>query len=146
MPTSTLWRRSASVYTRGPSPVPTLRRTTSNGCPPEPSFAPTTRDDPARNNSSYHIDALLGLGLSHGGFLDSGSMSDQPEEMYLDQHGGAHVRGRREQHSSPTRNGTSRQAGYNSNPKVSKSRGHTRSGSTIDDLASAAIATSPGIC
>ena len=110
---------------------------------PEPSFAPTIRTDPACNNNSYHIDALLGLGLSHGGFLDSSSMSDQPEEMYLDQHGGAHVRGRREQHSSPIRNGTSRQAGYNANPKASKSRGHTRSGSTIDDLASAAIATSP---
>ena len=142
MPTSTLWRHSASVYTRRSSPTrpsgDAIERIS-----PEPSFPPNFTTAPARNYSPYHIDALLGLGLSHEDLHDSTSMAAQPEEMYIDQHGGAHVRGRREHHSTPTRSRTSRQAGYNPNTKASKHRGHTRSGSTIDDLASAAIATSP---
>lgn len=151
MPTSTIWRRSAeNLYYRGVSPVrpsdDAIERIS-----PEPSFPPTFSDTAYLSSFAHPWqDSIQGLGLSHTALLDNTHTSRPPEELYINRNGGVHVRGRasdarsRPQHyQSPPQDRSSRQSKQNRTSRSNKGKGHTRSGSTIDDLASAAIATSP---
>ncbi len=151
MPTSTIWRRSAgNSHIRGVSPVrpsdDAIERLS-----PEPSFPPPFSDT-AYLSSAAHLwqHSIQGLGLSHTGLEDGGHNSKQPEELYIDRHGGAHVRGcasdarsRPQHYHSPPQDRAGKSSKQHRGYRSNKGKGHTRSGSTIDDLASAAIATSP---
>ncbi|ETN39333.1 uncharacterized protein HMPREF1541_05556 [Cyphellophora europaea CBS 101466] len=150
MPTSTLWRRGAAGHTyRGTSPEPLLPGDIEP-LSPEPSLEPTV--SAARpSTSSDHISnttPLDGLGLSHAGSLPK-SEHVYPE-LGIDSHGTArlHTRAteyheRVEYHQSGIQSWVPRHTSQNRNARSAKSPNHTRSGSTIDDLASAAIANSP---
>ena len=151
MPTSTIWRRSVeNSYYRGVSPVrpsdDAIERIS-----PEPSFPPTFSNTTYLSSFAHPWqDPIQGLGLSHTALLDNTHVSRQPEELYIDRNGGAHVRGRAsdarshpQHYQSPPQDRTSRQSKQSRSYRSNKGKGHTRSGSTIDDLASAAIATSP---
>ena len=151
MPTSTIWRQNAvNPSVRGASPVrpsgDAIERIS-----PEP-FFPHTFSDPAYHNSSLYRsqESIQGLGLLHAGIIGTTISSQPPEELYIDRSGGAHIRnrandtrGRPQHHQSPTQDWASRSSKQSRSYRSNKGKGHTRSGSTIDDLASAAIATSP---
>lgn len=155
MQSATAWRRRKES---------TPRRLTSPTRPhpdsierlsPEPDHSDATT--PPTSHSISHLysaqrqhaaNSLSGLGLSQNLFEERGV--SHPDHMYLDSNGSAHLGAkiRSPKHSafhdhvavpsySPSTNTSSLQ--YRS----SKNKGHTRSGSTIDDLANIAIATSP---
>ena len=151
MPTSTIWRQSAgNSSVRGVSPVrpsdDAIERIS-----PEPSFPPTFSDTAYLTSSNYrNQDSIQGLGLSHTGVLDRLNAPQQPEQLYIDRSGGAHVRSRasdarsrQQHHQSSSQDWSGRTPKQNRTYRSNKNKSHTRSGSTIDDLASAAIATSP---
>ncbi|ETI19358.1 hypothetical protein G647_09190 [Cladophialophora carrionii CBS 160.54] len=147
MPTSTIWRRSLDpTASRGASPVRPLDEHIER-LSPDPIFESRVYDtaDTAIPLSASPKDghSIRGLGLSDIGGLADDETAEQPDHLYYDQHGSAHIagkiRGRAGKH-----NGRSRIASQDYKPKPA-GRGHTRSGSTIDDLATAAIATSPAL-
>lgn len=155
MPTSTLWRRSEHPpRSRGGSPV---RPSTDyiESLSPEPTLEPPALrvPSPPPSTSEENGIALRGLGLPETAFLDSTSSASQPDHLYYDHNGAAHVGARRvvgaaaqngrslaDLQEWPSRNSKSSQ-----DSRKAQGKGHTRSGSTIDDLATAAIATSPAL-
>ncbi|KIX03712.1 uncharacterized protein Z518_07265 [Rhinocladiella mackenziei CBS 650.93] len=155
MPTSTLWRRSEDpLRPRGVSPVRPSADSIER-LSPEPSFGPTTLSEPSlpRHTSQENGYSLRGLGLSDVEKLESTGTNIQPDHIYYDQDGAAHV-GARIVAGAATQKGRplqdsqdwpSRNSKLPQDTRCSQFKGHTRSGSTIDDLASAAIATSPAL-
>ncbi|KIX98422.1 uncharacterized protein Z520_05723 [Fonsecaea multimorphosa CBS 102226] len=157
MPTSTVWRRSRDLAgPRGASPVRPSADLIER-LSPDPTFESATLDAsslPLRYSpeSGY---SLRGLGLSDIGALGNNESTLQPDHLYYDQDGAAHVAGKIKGGAS-TNYGRSRVGSLDwatrgahptsgflqGNPRL-HGKGHTRSGSTIDDLATAAIATSP---
>lgn len=148
MPTSTIWRRSAeNTSRRAGSPIrpsgDAIERIS-----PEPSF-PTFSDAAYLPTSSYYShDAVQGLGLSHSGLLDAINGSRHSRDIFSEQnekastvHRGPDARAHADRNRSPPRMWSYHQSGLNGTYRQSKAKAHTRSGSTIDDLASAAIAT-----
>lgn len=149
MPTSTIWRRAAtgSAY-RGASP----QRPASPDIEPlsPESSAPTfsAAHPPFSSDHTSDFTRLDGLGLSHTGSLPKYEHTQQ--ELGIDSHGVARLHTRIiENHNHAEYDQTSvqslsqRQGPQNHSTRPTKGRNHTRSGSTIDDLASAAIANSP---
>lgn len=151
MPTSTIWRRRAAGDTyRGVSPerpAPTDIESLS----PERDVAPTfsaVRPPYATEQTSdpAHLD---GLGLSHATL----PKYEHPyQELEINSHGVARVQTRNlENAEQPDYHQLSPQTYARHQPsqthaaRSNKTRTHTRSGSTIDDLASAAIAHSPTV-
>ncbi len=111
---------------------------------PDPTFdSPVHDTSPHLRASPDYGYSLRGLGLSEIGELTNNDTPVQPDHLYYDQDGSARIAGR-------TRDGADRHndhygvgiQDYSSRPH---GKGHTRSGSTIDDLATAAIATSPAL-
>ena len=145
MPTSTLWRRDATASAfRGTSPTRPIEAV--ERISPEPSFPPSF--SAATHNtrtSSYDHTSLYGLGLSHFGLREDEHTARRQEHIYTDHNGTAYVSNSyaNTSYQSPPSDRTARQGMRNPNSRSSKAKGHTRSGSTIDDLADAAIATSP---
>lgn len=155
MPTSTRWRRSEGVLrTRAVSPArPTgelIERlspepTIQTSAPLEPLVRPLTSD--------ANGDSLRGLGLSEIEISEAAGVTVQPDHLYYDQDGSAHVGARivggagaqTRSSSQDSRKRSSRNLKFAQDARKSRVKGHTRSGSTIDDLASAAIATSPAL-
>ncbi|KIV83470.1 hypothetical protein PV11_05491 [Exophiala sideris] len=152
MPTSTVWRRSEDPSRpRGTSPERPLDEFIER-LSPDPTFEPSNLAEssdlaqPPQDNSR----SLRGLGLSDAGLSDTG-LSLQPDHLYYDRDGAAHVgarivSGAAAQAGRPVQDLHDRaQKSYKfpADTRKSRTKGHTRSGSTIDDLASAAIATSP---
>ncbi|KAK5946355.1 JmjC domain-containing histone demethylation protein 1 [Knufia obscura] len=157
MPTSTAWRRrNESTPRRGSSPE-RPRADSIERLSPEP--VPTTPTRPHNSSSRKKREQreqrepnghpLQGLGLSHTALSDK-SVPD-PDHLYLDEEGRAHLgaKVRSPKHNRDSDHATTHTARrasakasttqYRGPPK----RGHTRAGSTIDDLANIAIATSP---
>ena len=104
---------------------------------PDPTF------ESAGHGTSFSLRAardnaysLRGLGLSDIEEVGHHEAAVQPDHLYYDQDGSAHIAGNL-RGGADTHNGRS----Y----RNSHAKGHTRSGSTIDDLATAAIATSPAL-
>lgn len=153
MPTSTVWRRSGDpLRPRGTSPerppAESIERLS-----PEPAVESSNLPDPSNLPQQLQDNdtSLRGLGLSDAGISDAPGLSLQPDHLYYDGDGAAHVGarivggaaaqpGRAEQ---DLHDWTQRSHKFPSDTRRSRAKGHTRSGSTIDDLASAAIATSP---
>ncbi|KIW59485.1 hypothetical protein PV05_03932 [Exophiala xenobiotica] len=154
MPTSTVWRLSEDPQRpRGVSPI-RPQADSIERLSPEPILPPSTVAEPSTlPQTSYENGySLSGLGLSDAGISDNTGTTLQPDHLYYDQDGAAHV-GARVVGGATTHNSLPSQDlpdWLSRNPKLiqetrnSRAKGHTRSGSTIDDLASAAIATSPG--
>src|SRR5271155_4338213 len=149
MPSSTLWRRrpqDIDLSRRSPSPPTQYIEPLS----PSLDSPPSALDRISHEHQSYRH-SLQGLGVSYDTAPDDRLDFGRPRELYLDHNGEAHVGNSRpavndNQHSGfdRIRNDYGRphtRDGFT--PKRSRGKGHTRSGSTIDDLASAAIATSP---
>ena len=153
MPSSTVWRRREDDTTvRNPSPT-RPRAASIERLSPEP--APTT---PQRSSSHSRSSAsrkkkdtqtagqiLQGLGLSHTPLNETSKVD--PDHLYLDSTGRAHLSAK---HRSPKQDESSKANPRRTNPRAASSqyrgppkRSHVRTGSTIDDLASIAIATSP---
>ncbi|KIW41221.1 uncharacterized protein PV06_06796 [Exophiala oligosperma] len=135
MPTSTIWRPSGDPQIpRGVSPMRPSPQDIER-LSPEPvldTFThPVSSSFPQTSQENGFL--LKGLGLSETGISDNAGATLQPDHLYYDQDGAAHV-GARVVGGASVANGHDRKA---------REKGHTRSGSTIDDLASAAIATSP---
>jgi len=157
MPSSTVWRRPTNgLPDRGQSPVRPPDDCVERLSPgPNLDFPPPPPPYRARYDREQDIGGypLRGLGLSDAGFFDSPTGSLQPDHLYYDQEGAAHVGARRpsaaaEQNEpylsgAAPRDWSSKFTRYPHEARRSRGKGHTRSGSTIDDLASAAIATSP---
>jgi F-box and leucine-rich repeat protein 10/11 len=106
---------------------------------PDPDFEAAVYDTSVPLRASPDADyPLRGLGLSEVEDLVNNEAAVQPDHLVYDQDGSAHIAGRIRRGGANNRNG--QPAG-----RKSQSKGHTRSGSTIDDLATAAIATSPSL-
>lgn len=150
MPTSTIWRRGAAGLSHRDASPERPADTDIEPLSPEPYLAPTFSaarppyaSDPT--NTSAHLD---GLGLSHTVSLPR---YEQPhQELGIDSRGTARLQTRnierpeRGDHNQSSPQGWARrEASQNRSARSTKGRNHTCSGSTIDDLASAAIAHSP---
>lgn len=154
MPTSTIWRHAGDPdrlrLATPPRPLPyeiePLSPTTATT--PTPTTAPSlslSLPDPQSISAQENGHTLRGLGLSDAGFSDPAAITTQPDHLFLDQNGAAHVGLKDATDSvvpqSPNAFDTIFQTSRSyQNPRA---KGHTRSGSTIADLANAAIATSP---
>ena len=151
MPTSTVWRRGASFTgARSTSPA----RPTHHDIEPLSPGPPTTFDfaaPPPYSSQLYASDTSLnglGLGLSH---TENGTRSEvYPQELGIDSRGVARLHqrayagtGQDDRYRSPARTWERQRSLQTRDFHGSKVKHHTRSGSTIDDLASAAIANSP---
>ncbi|KAJ9613917.1 JmjC domain-containing histone demethylation protein 1 [Cladophialophora chaetospira] len=144
MPTSTIWRRSVELTRpRGVSP---LRPSDDHieRLSPDPTFETSIYDisHPLRASPDNGY-SLRGLGLSEVGELGNNETVVQPNHLYYDHDGSAHVAGRIR--GGADRNNDSYGIGSQDYSSRVRGKGHTRSGSTIDDLATAAIATSPAM-
>lgn len=143
MPTSTIWRHSRhleSLRVRSHSP---LRPSADEVEPLSPTpFLDLTLPDPKPTSTQENGHTLRGLGLSDVGICDPAAVAIQPDHLYLDQNGAAHVGvGLRE---GVLDSAASQPHSFFDSPvQKAPGKGHTRSGSTIADLANAAIATSP---
>ncbi|OAL38541.1 hypothetical protein AYO20_02191 [Fonsecaea nubica] len=157
MPTSTVWRRNHDLAGhRGASPVRPSAEVIERLSPDPASETPTLEGSslPLRY-SPQHGYSSRGLGLSDIGSSEDNDSALQPDHLYYDQDGAAHIAARIKGGTSTvygrSRVGSLDWATRNSNPTSGflqdsrrlHGKGHTRSGSTIDDLATAAIATSP---
>ncbi|EXJ76391.1 uncharacterized protein A1O5_00899 [Cladophialophora psammophila CBS 110553] len=157
MPTSTVWRRSHDLA--GPQGASPLRPSAEfiERLSPDPIFGSPTFDYPSHllRPSPESGFSLRGLGLSDIGTLKTNESAAQPDHLYYDHNGAVHVAGRTKggagTHNGRARVGSLDWATRNAHPASGflqdsrriHGKGHTRSGSTIDDLATAAIATSP---
>ncbi|KAI1609707.1 JmjC domain-containing histone demethylation protein 1D/E/F [Exophiala viscosa] len=153
MPTSTSWRRSEDPSRpRGTSPERPLVEFIER-LSPDPTFEPSNLPEPFNLPQPLHDSgaSLRGLGLSDAGISDGPGLSLQPDHLYYDRDGAAHVgarivSGAGAQSGRPVQDlheWAQKSYKFPSDTRRSRTKGHTRSGSTIDDLASAAIATSP---
>ncbi|OAP62061.1 hypothetical protein AYL99_04264 [Fonsecaea erecta] len=157
MPTSTIWRRGRDLGgLRRASPVrPSVELI--ERLSPDPTF-----ESPAVEVASlplrYSPDGgytLRGLGLSDIGEVENNESALQPDHLYYDQDGAAHVAGKIKGGASTSfghsgvgsldwaTRSANPTSGFLQDNRRLHGKGHTRSGSTIDDLATAAIATSP---
>lgn len=153
MPTSVPWRSGAVNLENNSLTVSRPSASDIEPCSPEP-FLPSYSahlDSPSSKRYSTYDPQLYGLGLSKNSYTDNDTLIPHPDHLYIDQNGGAHisVKPRSLNRHAYTTNDSSRERrngetrSNKSDSKLSKPRGHTRSGSTIDDLANIAIATSP---
>lgn len=155
MPTSTIWRPSGELQIpRGASPIRPSPQDIER-LSPEPALEaaihPVSSSLP--QNSQENGFLLKGLGLLETEISDNVGATLQPDHLYYDQDGAAHVGARlvggasaangRQLPKTSHRSSTS--AKVSLDDRSPRAKGHTRSGSTIDDLASAAIATSPAL-
>lgn len=153
MPSSTTWRHAGNPATlrisTPPRPSSHEIEPLSPTTTPTPSPAPflgLSLPDPPPISTQENGHSLRGLGLSDVGISDSAVTIAQPEHLFLDQDGAAHVRVREcLPDSAASQSPTASEAVFSSsrNHQIIRGKGHTRSGSTIADLANAAIATSP---
>ncbi|KAL2428554.1 JmjC domain-containing histone demethylation protein 1 [Exophiala dermatitidis] len=155
MPTSTVWRCFGDLLgPRGVSPIRPSRDFIES-LSPEPTLESSAADEPLLppHTSQANGASLTGLGLCDVEIAEEVAVTVQPNHLYYDEDGSAHIGARivsgaapqtrrslQDLRENPLRN-------FKSTPdtRTSRGKGHTRSGSTIDDLASAAIATSPDL-
>lgn len=147
MPTSTIWRQ-----TRNPESVRVLSPTRPSAHEIEPlsptPFLDLSLPEPQPTSTQENGHTLRGLGLSDVGISDSTALTIQPDHLYLDQNGAAHVGARVDAVDSAAPQPLlffDTPAPSSRNTQNTRGKGHTRSGSTIADLANAAIATSPAL-
>ena len=147
MPSSTIWLRQPHELQNGrcTPPRPSIEFIERLS----PDYQPTPQDDTYsswnRHIAQSYNQSLQGLGLSYDSTVEEETI--ELEKVYPD-----HAEKTNFMNSTPSRD-TSRLNGftYHTRPhtrdgvplKRKRGKAHTRSGSTIDDLASAAIATSP---
>ena len=104
---------------------------------PDPTFDSPVADVSLPSRTSLDNGySLRGLGLSDFEEITDNGGAGQPDHLFYDQNGSAHI-------VSRLRGGAVTY--HEQSSRVSHGKGHTRSGSTIDDLATAAIATSPAL-
>ncbi|EXJ91308.1 hypothetical protein A1O1_04418 [Capronia coronata CBS 617.96] len=152
MPTSTRWRRSEDLLRpRAVSPIQPAGDFIER-LSPEPTLETSAPVEPLISSQTSHIngDSLQGLGLSDVEISEEAGVTVQPDHIYYDQDGSAHVGARivggaaaQNRPLQDSGNRSSRNSKFPQDARKSRVKTHTRSGSTIDDLASAAIATSP---
>ncbi|KIW14884.1 hypothetical protein PV08_07669 [Exophiala spinifera] len=155
MPTSTVWRPSGDPsMPRGVSPMRPAPQDIERLSPDpvlESAFHPVSSSLPPTSQENGFL--LKGLGLSETEVPNNVGATLQLDHLYYDQDGAAHVGARlvrgvgapngRQLPKTSHRSSTS--AKMILDDRKPGAKGHTRSGSTIDDLASAAIATSPAL-
>lgn len=149
MPSSTTWRGQSNPLRQGrASPTRPSGEHIERPSPEPFESSPTFKDyisSARRHNTNGQPQ---GLGLSGTPLTNEDFEFAHPDHLYIDQNGGAHVGARIRASNYQARNNT-RNPRYTDvrptgrPPKANRTKSHTRSGSTIDDLANAAIATSP---
>ncbi|EXJ93097.1 hypothetical protein A1O3_01653 [Capronia epimyces CBS 606.96] len=155
MPTSTLWRRSEDLARlRAISPIRPSAELIER-LSPEPTLEASAPLEPSLLSHTFQENgnSLSGLGLSHAGLSESVPVTVQPDHLFYAQDGSAHVGARLVGGAAPqnrrwlqdSRDWSSRNSKFSHDARNPRGKGHTRSGSTIDDLASAAIAHSPDL-
>lgn len=152
MSSTSYWRKRSEITSDGSRSPVRPSEDLIERLSPEPLYESHHHRSQASWNRYHTLShETQGLGLSNVNTRYEEKSDFHPDHIYLDQDGGAHIAGRFS--NSPTYYDN-----YNQEHETKslikhtrpyddayrpKTKGHTRSGSTIDDLASAAIATSP---
>lgn len=145
MPTSTAWlSRGTAVAQRGTSPVRPSEEHIER-LSPEPTVTPVQSSTPGRIKRETNGHFLLGLGLSNTPLQER--VASDTDGLYLDANGRAHLGAKVKsprQDLNTIKASKAPASRYHGPPKRSHpGHGRTPSAMSIDDLANAAIATSP---